>query len=139
MPSCQGSGLHIVGTPRLWIVSARNDDLARAAYMMTEAGAQRWLGWSTDELAAITPIPDGPVRDLHHTDDVLRPEPSRLYFTGIERSSMRVAASITVFRQGRRFEIGGAVGADFRRQGYGGEALRAVGRPAHRRFGIARP
>jgi RimJ/RimL family protein N-acetyltransferase len=136
MPSCRRSGLHIVGTPRLWIVSARNDDQARAAYMMTETVAQHWLGWSDEDLAAIVPIPDGPVHDLHRVDDVVRPDPARLYFTGIDRASMRVAASITVFAQGPRYEVGGAVGLDFRGRGYGREALRAVCRLAHRHFGI---
>jgi RimJ/RimL family protein N-acetyltransferase len=138
MPSCRRSGLHIVRTRRLWIVSARNDDQARAAYMMTEAGAQRWLGWSDDDLAAIAPVPDGPARDLPGLDDVVPPDPRRLYFTGIDRSSMRVAVSITLFRQGQRYEIGGAVGVDFRGKGYGREALRTVVRMAHRHFGIRR-
>ena len=136
MPSCRRSGLHIVRTRRLWIVSARNDDQARAAYMMTEPSAQRWLGWSDDDLAAIAPVPDGPVRDLRRVDDVVRPDPARLYFVGIDRASMRVAVSITVLRQGQRYEVGGAVGVDFRGRGYGQEALRAVVRLAHRHFGI---
>jgi RimJ/RimL family protein N-acetyltransferase len=127
----------MVRTRRMWVVSARRDDQVRGEYLMTEAGAQRWLGWTEENIAMIRPALDGPVRRLPNLLDVVRPDPEELFFIGIDRRSRRVASWISLRRHDPdRYEVGGGVGVDFRGNGYGGESLQAICWMAHRHFGI---
>jgi RimJ/RimL family protein N-acetyltransferase len=137
LPACRYTGLHIYRTRRMWVVSARRDDVLRGVSLLAEAGAQRWLGWSDDDIAAAPALPDGPVRDLRAIDDAVRPDRRQLFFIGIERRSRRVATWTALSRQeDGQYEVGIATGADFRGRGYGREALRAVCAMAHHHFGI---
>jgi len=137
LPTCRYTGLHIYRTRRMWVVSARADDVLRAYSMLTEPVAQQWFGWTDEQIGQLPPLPDGPVRDLRNIADVVRPDPSELYLVGIHRRSRRVATWTSLTRQeDGTYHVGGAVGPDFRGQGYGHESLRAVCSMAHRHFGI---
>ncbi|GAA1829453.1 GNAT family protein [Luedemannella flava] len=133
--SCRRTGLHIVRTPRLWIVSARDCDLPAYHAIHRDPAAQRWLGWPDELLQpAEPPRVDLPLR---RRDGILRPTRDQLVFVAVDRATKKMAAGIGVTSAADgRHEIGGAVAAAFRGRGYGTEALRAVCDLAHRHFGI---
>ncbi|WP_027346958.1 GNAT family N-acetyltransferase [Hamadaea tsunoensis] len=132
--SCRRTGLHLVRTPRLWIISARLSDLAHHDALGSDPAAQHWLGWRTTDIRAALPARvERPLR----SGAVLRPSPRRLAFTAVEHGSDLAVAGLSLVRQPDGYlHLGGTVGAAFRGRGYGGEALAAVLDLAHRHFGI---
>ena len=137
LPACRYTGLHVYRTRRMWVVSARADDVRRGYSLLTDPDAQQWFGWTQEQIGDYPRLPDGPVRDLRNIADVMRPDPNELYFIGIHRRSRRVATWTSLGRQENgSYQVGVAVGPDFRGRRYGREGLRAVCSMAHRHFGI---
>jgi RimJ/RimL family protein N-acetyltransferase len=134
--SCRKTGLHIVKTRRLWIVSARRCDLAAFEATGSDPAAQRWLGWPS-----VPPHPavPGPVDlPLRQSRGILLPKQHQLYFAGIDRKSMHLVTAVTVYEAADGYlEIGGHVAEAHRGRGLGTEALVAACDLAHHHFGIA--
>ncbi len=132
---CRRTGLHVVTTRRLWVISARLADLAQHGAIGGDDEARHWQGWSPEDVG---PLPDGPTvaPPSDHTD-VVTPLLDLLLFTAVERHSRIAVASISTTRnpEGHHL-IGGNVRAGFRNRGYGREALTAACELAHRHFGI---
>lgn len=132
---CRATGLHVVKTRRLWVISARLADLAQHGAIGGDDEARHWQGWSPEDVG---PLPDGPVvaPPSDHTD-VVTPLLDLLLFTAVERRTRIAVAAITTSRtpEGNHL-IGGNVRAGFRNRGYGREALTAACVLAHRHFGI---
>ncbi|MBO0867390.1 MAG: GNAT family N-acetyltransferase [Micromonosporaceae bacterium] len=103
-----------------------SDALATAALMDDEA--RYWQGWSPELLE--------PYKRILATCDPLMWKKRRIDFVGRDRSTGALVASLSLYRRDGRYHIGGTVGAQFRRQGYGREALLLVCLMAHRHLGI---
>jgi RimJ/RimL family protein N-acetyltransferase len=132
---CRKTGLHLVRTPRLWIVSGRICDLPAWASVCSDPAAQQWLGWTDDMLHRV--VVGRAIMPLRQRSGILRPNLDQLFFAAIDRATMLVVAGLSINRgAGGRLEVGGAVAAHCRGQGVGTETLTAVCALAHRHFGI---
>ncbi|MEU8007767.1 GNAT family protein [Catellatospora sp. NPDC049111] len=133
---CRRTGLHVVTTRRLWVISSRADDLAHHVFFQADERARHWQGWWPEE------EPPAPARALARppTDPTgaLTPVVEMLYFTAVERATRLPVAGVSITAtDGGAHQIGGNVHLDHRGKGYGRQAMTAACRLAHRHFGIA--
>lgn len=123
---CRLGGLHEARSTRLTVTTARLTDwLATSALMDDEA--RHWQGGTPERLT--------PDAALLAADPVVWHKDFTV-FVGRDRRTGTLVSSISLYRIDGRYHIGGTVGADYRKQGIGREALEPVCSFAHRHVGI---
>jgi RimJ/RimL family protein N-acetyltransferase len=134
--TCRADGLHVTGSPRLWIVTNRLFDFARFSELAREPEAQRWLGWRPEDFNPLRPsMIAWPVGQ---SEPMISPDMSIMLFAGIHRITNLMIGAISIDRSGGRADVGGLIAGDHRGQGFGTELLDAARTMAHRHFGIRR-
>jgi RimJ/RimL family protein N-acetyltransferase len=125
---CGAGGAHEARSARLVVSTARLSDVVAAGALMDDE-AQYWQGWSPDVLQ--------PYARTLATSNPLMWKRRNIDFVARQRSTGALVVSISLYRSDGRYHIGGTVSGDFRRRGYGREALDLVCLIAHRHLGIA--
>lgn len=124
---CRAGGAHEARSRRLVVSTARLSDLLATAALMDDEARYRH-GWSPELLE--------PYKRILATSDPLMWKRRRMDFVARDRSTGALVVSLSLYRSDGQYHIGGTVGAQFRRQGYGREALLLVCLFAHRHLGI---
>jgi len=137
-PSCKRTGMHVSRRPRLLVVSARTVDYWRHNELAADPEALHWLGW---DVSLTAPAEDRPLiarQPIVWEEWAMPPTHDRLVFTAIDRSTLALAGSLGIRREGAEYHVGGLMHKDFRGRGLGTEFLGEVMRLAHRHFGLRR-
>ena len=135
---CRKTGVHVVRTRRLLIVSARALDYWRHYELGDDPQARHWHGLREEHLRpklAWPLVAHQPIRDGR---GVLFPYRNLLVFTAVDRRTLRIVGGIDIHRHGPEYMLSALMGQGYRDQGYGAEFISGVLRLAHRHFGIAR-
>jgi RimJ/RimL family protein N-acetyltransferase len=127
---CRFGGAHETRSARLVIATARLTDSVAEAELVDDE-ARYWQGFPVDEFEQH--------RAIGRTTGAnpLMADASGMSFVGRDLRTSRLVIAITLDRRhDGGYDVGGTVGPDFRRQGYGREALLAVCLLAHQHLGI---
>jgi RimJ/RimL family protein N-acetyltransferase len=130
---CHASGLHNFRTGRIVVSIGRLSDVLVGSILSSDEEAQRWLGWTEEDLDF--QMPAG-IEDIDLRCFIAPASYSSMTFTGLEAESGRAIGSLTLRWSGQAFEIGGSVLREARGQGFGTELMTAACFIAHRHFGI---
>ncbi|BCY10409.1 GNAT family N-acetyltransferase [Actinoplanes sp. L3-i22] len=137
---CRADDLHVVETPRLWVVTSRATDYLRW-YRLSIDDPLISGDWRPEEIETIRrEVTLDPIADPIDSEQPLLPvKPNELFFAGIDRRTRHLVANISATTDKRgATNVGGAVHRDYRGQGYGHEMLSMVCHLLHRHFGYER-
>jgi len=135
---CRKTGVHVVRTRRLLVVSARVFDYLRHFELGNDPEAMYWQGLREEDVQPMVSWPLVAHQPLRDRQGVLFPLRHFLVFTAVDRSDLRIVGGIDIHRHGTQYWLGALMRHGYRGRGYGTELLGGVLRLAHRHFGIDR-
>src|SRR5687768_597871 len=100
---CRRTGVHVVRTRRLLIVSARAFDYLRHFELGSDPEAMYWQGLREEDVQPKVAWPLVAHQPLTDGRDVLFPLRHFLVFTAVNRSDLRIAGGIDIHRHGRLY------------------------------------
>lgn len=134
---CEASGVHLVTTDRLQLLSGRTSDEAQYNALCAEPEIQHWLGWGEP------PTPITRAARIPYAQPLWQPQPIRpanlesTLFVAIHRATNMVIGGVGLDRTADgSYNVGGSIRGGFRNQGYGLEIMTAVLDVLHRHFGL---